>query len=146
MLTQTPIVPQDENYLRELEESFPTVDPGFTPLGERVLVQIRTPKTKSKGGILLTENAKDTEKWNTQIARVHSVGPLAYHNRTDLSKWPEGDWVAPGDFVRCPKYGGDRFEVPIPGRQGEFALFVTFQDHEMIGKVLGNPLEMKVYV
>ena len=145
-MTQTTTPPQGEGYLRELEEAFPTIDPGFAPLGERVLVQLRTPKMKSAGGIFFTDNAKETEKWNTQIARVHSIGPIAYCNRTDMTNWPEGQWVSPGDFVRCPKYGGDRFEVPIPGRQGEFAIFVTFRDHEMIGKVLSNPLEMKVYV
>jgi hypothetical protein len=36
-----------------LDEAFPPCDAGVKPFGSRVLCQIRTPKTKTKGGIIL---------------------------------------------------------------------------------------------
>jgi co-chaperonin GroES (HSP10) len=131
----------------ELQQAFPPVDPGVTPFGGRVLVQIRTPKTKV-GSIILTDNAKDTEKWNTQVAKVISLGSIAFHDRKTRQAWPEGDWCKPGDFVRVPKYGGDRFEVPLTERLGEaeHALFVVYNDYDLIGKVDGDPLAIKAFV
>lgn len=122
----------------ELASAFPTVDPGITPLGSRILVQIKTAAAKSKGGIILSTDDRSTEKWNTQVGKVISMGPVAFHNRNTLEPWPEGDWCAPGDFVRVAKYGGDRFEV------GD-ALFCVFNDLDIIGKVTGDPLAMKAF-
>ena len=60
-------------YEDALAEAFPDVDPEYRPYGSRVLVQIRTAITKTKGGIILTSDTVDTEKWNTQveIGRAH---------------------------------------------------------------------------
>lgn len=131
-----------------LEEAFPHVDPGVTPLGSRILVQLRMPKMISKGGIILPDESKDAEKWNTQIGIVIAVGPVAFRNRNTLDHWPEKDWVQPGDFVRVGKYGGDRFEVPVPGATdaSKKALFAIFNDLEMIAKVTGDPLQIIAYV
>lgn len=126
-------------------EAFPDIDPGVQPLGSRILVQIRTPRTKTKGGIILTDDSKETEMWNEMTAKVIAIGPLAYRNRSTLEHWPEGEWIKPGEFVRVPKYGGDRIQRGLPGENG-FALFVVFNDHEVIGKVTCNPLEMKTYI
>lgn len=125
-------------------ELFPQVEPGAIPLGTRVLIQLRTPKAKSAGGILLTTDTKDTEKWNTQVGRVVSIGPLAFRNRSTQEPWPEGSWVSVGDFVRVPKYGGDRWQVDI--KDQDPALFVMFNDHELIAKVVGDPLQMRAFV
>lgn len=130
-----------------LQRAFPEVDPGVKPLGSRLLVQIRrAPKTTASGNILLTEESKDTEKWNTQIAKVLALGPIAFHNRNTMTLWPEGKWCSPGDFVRVPKYAGDRWEVAIPGEDNEHALFAIFNDLDIIGLVTGDPLVIKAYV
>lgn len=129
----------------ELEEAFPHVDPGVEPYGSRVLVQIRRSKSKTAGGIILTDEAKDTEKWNTQTAKVISLGPLAFKNREKGIEWVEGQWCKPGDFVRVMKYGGDRWEVPL-GKSEEPALFVLFNDLDILGRVTGNPLAVKAFV
>lgn len=127
-----------------LREAFPPADPGITPFGSRVLVQIRTPKTKTASGIIIDNGSRDTEKWNTQVARVVSVGALAFKNRNSMEPWPEGSWCGPGDYVRVPKYGGDRWEVPLPG--GESALFVIFNDLDIIGQVTGDPLAIRAFI
>jgi co-chaperonin GroES (HSP10) len=115
------------------------------PFGERVLVQIRTPKTKSAGGIILHEETRETDKWNAQVAKVIALGPLAFHNRDTMQSWPEGAWCAVGAFVRVPKYGGDRFEVPVAGRADK-ALFAVFKDLEIIGEVTCDPLAVIAFI
>lgn len=125
-----------------LDEAFPVVETGIRPLGARILVQIKTTKKTSSGGIVLVEESKETEKWNTQVAKIISMGPLAYCNRETGLPWTEGMWVQPGDFIRVPRWGGDRFEVAIDG-QDEPALFVIFNDHEAIAQITGDPLTMK---
>lgn len=131
-------------YEDALVEAFPAVDAGVQPFGSRVLVQIRTPKTTTAGGIILHSDTKDTEKWNTQVAKVIQVGPLAFKNRNTMEKWPEGDWCQNGDFVRVPKYGGDRWESIL--ENGESAMFVIFNDLDIIGQVTGDPLKIKAFI
>jgi co-chaperonin GroES (HSP10) len=128
-----------------LVEAFPAVDAGVRPFGSRVLVQIRTPRKKSRGGILIVEDTRDTEKWNTQVAKVITVGPLAFKNRTTMESWPEGAWCKPGDFIRVAKYGGDRWEVAF-GDDGEKAMFVIFNDLDVIGDVTSDPLAVKAFI
>lgn len=128
-----------------LEEAFPEVDFGLIPLGARVIVQIKTTKQTSSGGIVLVEESKETEKWNTQIGKVVSIGPLAFCNRNTKEPWPEGTWAQVGEFVRVPRWGGDRFEVKVEG-QDEPALFVIFNDHELIAKITGDPLKFKNFI
>lgn len=125
-------------------EAFPAVDAGIQPFGSRILVQIRTPKRKSSGGIIIDTGSRDTEKWNTQVAKVVALGPLAFKNRDTMASWPEGDWCKAGDFVRVAKYGGDRWEVPMA--DGESAMFVIFNDLDIIGKVTGDPLAIRAFI
>jgi len=132
----------------ELAWAFPSVDPGAKPLGGRILVQLRRTKKKTSGsGIILVEETKETEKWQNMVAKVIDVGPLAFKHRDTMKAWPEGSWCDVGDFVRVPKWGGDRWEVSVPNEPDEDpALFAVFNDHEVIAKVLGNPLTMKAYL
>ena len=127
-----------------LDEAFPPIDPGVQPFGSRVLCQIRLAKKKTAGGIILTGDTKDTETWNTQIAKVVSIGSLAFKNRNTQETWPEGSWCEVGDFVRVPKYGGDKWTVKI--NDDEEVIFVILNDLDLIGKVTGDPLAMKAFV
>jgi co-chaperonin GroES (HSP10) len=126
-------------------EAFPAVDAGIQPFGSRVLIQIRTPKKVSRGGIILDTGTQDTEKWNTQVGKVISLGPLAFKNRNDMTPWPEGDWCTVGEFVRVAKYGGDRWEVKVPDSD-ESAMFVIFNDLDIIGQVTGDPLAIRAFI
>jgi co-chaperonin GroES (HSP10) len=127
-----------------LDEAFPPIDAGVKPFGSRVLCQIRLAKRKTKGGIILTGDTKDTETWNTQVAKVVAVGDLAFKNRNTQEPWPEGSWAKPGDFVRVPKYGGDKWTVKIDDDQE--VIFVILNDLDLIGAVTGDPLAMKAFV
>ena len=138
----------EASYEAALQEAFPAVDPGAKPVGGRVLVQWRqTKKTVTSSGIVLIEETKETEKWNNQVAKVISLGPLAFKKRDSLESWPEGNWIEVGDYVRMPKWGGDRWEVPYGDPDlGETALFSVFNDHEVIAKVTGDPLKVKAFI
>lgn len=126
-------------------ENFPKVDPKVVPLGARVLVQLVSPRKKSAGGILLVEETKETERWNNQVARVIAVGPLAFCNRETGLPWNEGMWAAPGDFVIIPRWGGNRRTVT--SKDGtEKVYFTTLNDHEIIERVYGNPMELETFV
>lgn len=128
-----------------LETAFPSVDPGVLPLGARVLVQLKTISKKTKSGLIMVEETRDTEKYNTQVGKIIYLGELAFRNRETGAPWPEGVWACSGEFVRVPRWGGDRWSVPVPGSD-EPANFVIFNDHEMIGKVTGDPLTMNTYI
>jgi len=133
----------------ELAWAFPSVDPGAKPLGGRILVQLRRTKKKAtSAGIILVEETKETEKWNNMVAKVIEIGPLAFRNRDTMQPWPEGAWCEVGDYLRVPKWGGDRWEVKVPGDDDleDPALFMILNDHEVIAKVTGDPLQMRAFL
>jgi len=130
----------------DLRDAFPAVDPGAKPLGARILVQLRRTKKKTtSAGIILVEETREAEKWNNMVAKVIEIGPLAFKKRDTMEPWPEGSWCEMGDYLRVPKWGGDRWEVEIPGEE-EPALFMVLNDHEVIAKITGNPLTMRAFV
>jgi len=131
---------------QSLAEAFPpNVDPLFDPFGTRVLIQLRRVQSKSKGGIMLIEETKADKRFAEQVAMVHSMGALAFKNRTTMEPWPEGAWCKPGEFVRVPKFGGDRWMVKMEDG-GDPIAFVLFNDYEIFGRIRGNPLKMNVYL
>jgi co-chaperonin GroES (HSP10) len=130
--------------LEDLQQAFPEVDPGVKPLGSRILIQIRSPETRSKGGIILTDSDKDTQYWNTTVAKVVAVGPLAFKNRNTQESWPEGDWCKPGDFVRAPRYGGDRWKhTDASGKTGYFCLI---NDLDVLAAITTDPLQIRAFI
>lgn len=133
----------------ELAWAFPSVDPGAKPLGGRILVQLRRTKKKAtSAGIILVEETKETEKWQNMVAKVIEIGPLAFKHRDTMASWPEGSWCSVGEYIRVPKWGGDRWEVKVPGEDDleDPALFMVLNDHEIIAKLTGDPLAMKAFI
>ena len=129
--------------------AFPSVDPGAKPLGGRILVQLRRAKQKTtSAGIILVEETKETEKWQNMVAKVIEIGPLAFKHRDTMLPWPEGSWIEVGDYIRVPKWGGDRWEVPLPDADDheDPALFMVLNDHEVIAKLTGDPLAMRAFL
>jgi len=130
----------------ELAWAFPEVNPGQRPFGGRVIVQLRRIKKKA-GLIIIVDETKENEKWNNMIGKIVAIGPLAFKNRDTMQPWAEGSWAEIGDFVRVPKWGGDRWERPVLGEDGEDpVLFMTINDHELISAVTDDPLSFKAYV
>lgn len=127
-----------------LDEAFPPSDPQFRPTGNRVLVQLRTPKNTTKGGIFLPGDIKDTESANTQVAKVLSIGSLAFKDRNTMQPWPEGAWFDIGDFVRVPKYGGDRWSIKADS--GEEVLLLLIKETDVGGVFTGDPRDVKAFI
>lgn len=138
----------DERRQQDITWAYPTnIDPGYAPLGPYVLVQMRSVRLVSDGGIVLVDEARNVERWQTCAALVWAVGPMAYRNRETLEPWPEGIWCGPGDFVQAPKHGGFRWEVKVPGRhERETAIFAIIRDSDIWGLCVGDPLEQREYV
>ena len=128
----------------ELKWAFPEVNPGQRPYGGRIIVQLRRIKKKA-GMIIIVDETKENEKWNNMIGKVVAIGPLAFKNRDTMQPWPEGSWAEIGDFVRVPRWGGDRWERSSQDDEDP-VLFMTINDHELIAKVTDNPLSFKAFV
>lgn len=154
------------------EEAFPDVDSGFKPYGAVVLVQIRHPKRKTRGGLILANETIATEHYNTQVGRVVGLGPVCFKStvtttepgeepKQHLVDWPEGAWFNVGDFVRVPRYGGDRFTAPCAFKTTEYdpesrrdetktvreeIVFAIFKAKDILGQITGDPLVIKAFL
>lgn len=128
-----------------LAEAFPAVDPQFKPFGTKVVVQIRRTITKSKGGIILGTETKETEAWNTQIGKVVAAGPLAFKDRATGKPWPEGVWANIGDYVRFQRHVGDRLAVPLDDGNPP-VVFLILNDNDLTGAYTGDPLKVRAFI
>ena len=94
------------------------------PAGYRILVLPFTPKNKSKGGILFSQETLDKARISTTCGYVLKFGDLAYK---DTEKFIE-PWCKQGDWVIFARYAGSR--LPIEG--GEVRIL---NDDEVLGTV-----------
>ena len=137
----------DNTYTQaEIDAAFPNVDPGFKPFGTRVIVQIRSAKTKSKGGIIFIDETLEIEKWNTQVAKIVALGPSAFRYRSGPREgelFIEGGWCEVGDYVRIPKFLQDKWSIPFSDHE---VLFMLVNDVDILAGMTVNPLEVKAYI
>ena len=101
------------------------VDELPTPSGWRLLVLPFTPKEKTSGGIIISQESLDRLRIATNCGYVLKIGPLAYH---DKEKYPTGPWCKKGDWVIFTRYAGSR--LPIEG--GEVRIL---NDDEVLGTI-----------
>ena len=95
------------------------------PSGWRMLVLPFTPKEKTKGGIIFSQESLDKARISTNCGYVIKMGPLAYG---DKEKFPTGPWCKKGDWVIFARYAGSR--LPIEG--GEVRIL---NDDEVLGTI-----------
>ena len=96
-----------------------------TPSGYRLLVLPFTPKEKTKGGIIYSQESLDKARIATNCGYVLKIGPLAYQ---DKNKFATGPWCKEKDWVIFARYAGSR--LPIEG--GEVRLL---NDDEVLGTI-----------
>ena len=94
------------------------------PTGYRLLVLPFTPKNKTKGGILFSQETLDKARIATTCGYVLKMGPLCYKDE----KFTSGPWWKKGDWVIFARYAGSR--LPIEG--GEVRIL---NDDEVIGTI-----------
>ena len=78
------------------------------PCGYRLLVLPFTPKEKTKGGIIIAQEALDKARIATNCGYVLKMGPLAY---TDKERFSSGPWCKKGDWVIFARYAGSRIQI-----------------------------------
>jgi len=108
-----------ENVTESLLDSLPQ------PTGWRILVLPFTPRDKTKGGILISQESLDKLRISTNCGYVLKLGPLAYG---DKERYPTGPWCKEKDWVIFARYAGSR--LPIEG--GEVRLL---NDDEVLGTI-----------
>ena len=106
-----------------------------TPSGYRLLVLPFTPKEKTKGGIIYSQESLDKARIATNCGYVLKMGPLAYQ---DKDKFATGPWCKEKDWVIFARYAGSR--LPIEG--GEVRLL---NDDEVLGTIK-NPESVLHYI
>ena len=109
----------DETNVANIQDELPI------PSGWRLLVLPFTPKEKTKGGIIIAQEALDKARIATNCGYVVKMGPMAYG---DKEKFPTGPWCKKGDWVIFARYAGSR--LPIEG--GEVRLL---NDDEVLGTI-----------
>lgn len=130
---------------KSIEEMFPHIDPEFNPFGHRVVVQIRRVVAKTKSGIILSTGTKEEDAYNGQVAKLISVGPLAFKKRTTGEEWPEGIWAKVGDFVKVPRWGGDRWTVDLHDGL-EPVMLAILSDADLIGAYTGDVCKVRSHL
>ena len=111
-----------------------TVDELPEPSGYRILVLPFTPKEKTKGGILFSQEQLDKARIATTCGYVLKMGDLAYADKDKFNK----PWCKIGDWVMFARYAGAR--LPIEG--GEVRIL---NDDEVLGTI-GDPESVLHYI
>ena len=141
-----------DRYTPEYQEAFPDVMPPYLPFGYLALLQLRIPSYRTPSGLLIKPSSEiDQEKYRTQASLVRALGVACFKDRQTGADWVEGPWYKPGDFIRSPMYGGDRFTVEYMTKVGttkdgppvkDTVLFVFIKEADAIGLVTGDPLRI----
>ena len=116
-----------ESHVKRLDQDNiqSVVDQLPNPSGYRMLVLPFTPKEKTKGGIIFSQESLDKARIATNCGYVLKLGPLCYH---DKDKFPTGPWCKEKDWVIFARYAGSR--LPIEG--GEVRIL---NDDEVLGTI-----------
>lgn len=150
----------------DMAEAFPEVDPGLKPLGNLGVFMIRRPKRTTRSGLLIAQEARSTEHYNTQVAKCVALGDLAFKTvrnvdgEEKICEWPEGAWFKPGDFVRVPRYGGDRYTVQATLKETQKMIggktetveitdnivFAVFKVRDILGFITSDPRTVRAYL
>jgi chaperonin GroES len=75
---------------------------GFTPMGDRVIIQRRKVEEKTAGGIILPSDLKDRRQMSELRAELIAIGELAFHEYVVTPKV--------GDMVKIAKFAGYTYE------------------------------------
>ena len=89
--------------------------PKLRPLSDKVLVKRAKPEEKSKGGIILADNARQQQA----TGEVLAVGPGRLTEKGDRLQMS----VCPGNVVTFPQYAGHAVQI-----NGEDLLLMTESD------------------
>ena len=75
------------------------------PVGYRLLVRPWSGQKKTDGGIILSDQTKETIEMTTVVGLVIKMGDLCYK---DKDRFENGPWCKVGDSVVFARYAGSR--------------------------------------
>ena len=78
------------------------------PTGYRIVLFPLKLDSKTKSGIILTDDTVAESQITTNICKVLKVGPDAYK---DKDKFPTGPWCKTDDWVLITRYAGSRIRI-----------------------------------
>ena len=78
------------------------------PSGYRIVLFPLKLDSKTKSGIILTDETVTESQLTTNICKVLKVGPDAYK---DKDKFPTGSWCKEDDWVLITRYAGSRIRI-----------------------------------
>ena len=78
------------------------------PTGYRIVLFPLKLDSKTKSGIILTDETVAESQITTNICKVLKVGPDAYK---DKEKFPTGPWCKTDDWVLITRYAGSRIRI-----------------------------------
>ena len=78
------------------------------PTGWRLLVLPFKQKEKTKGGIIMTDEAIDRSQVAATCGVVLRMGPDSYR---DKERYPDGPWCKEKDWVIFARYAGSRIKI-----------------------------------
>jgi len=81
------------------------------PMGWKVLIQPNQTKSKTKGGIILPNKAKESEAYLTAHGEVLAIGEIAYRDRNTGERWRMHATPKVGDKVTYGKYAGQKLII-----------------------------------
>lgn len=90
-----------------MAEMFPPGDPGHKAVGTKILVQLKMVAEKTAGGVIRSIESREADQLSTPYGKVVSMGSACFQQAA--TKF-EADFKV-GDYVRVPKWTGDRFQV-----------------------------------
>lgn len=110
-------------------EPFPDIDPGEVPVLYRVLVQMKSPVRKTKGGVLTADETQTHDMYQERLGKIIALGPLAFCSRDTGQPWG-GDDARPkvGQFVRIQGALGRSWKMNHAGHE---ALFTVLDDLDL---------------
>ena len=106
------------------DNDVPTPEKVPQPVGYRVLIRPRGVIEKTKGGIYLTDNSKETQSYMNSVGQVIAMGPECYSDR-------KNPWCKVGDWVVFGRYAGAKVSV-------QKVKMVIINDDEVLA-TLDNP-------
>ena len=95
------------------------------PTGWRIVILPHKGVEKTKGGVLLSDQAIQEQQWTTNVGLVMKLGPMAYK---DKDKFSTGPWCKEQDWVIFARYAGSRLKID----GGELRIL---NDDEILGVV-----------
>ena len=102
------IVPKHVWDGKAVEKQKKELDKVPNPSGYRITLFPLKLDSKTKSGIILTDDTVQESQLTTNICKVLKVGPDAYK---DKEKFPTGPWCKTDDWVLITRYAGSRIRI-----------------------------------